>query len=388
MIILFLSACLIQSFAYGLTFLLPDLFQTIGGTVGDVGETLFVVGLVTVLTAIGIGRLTHRFGQLPVLCCACLACGLGLFLLAGASTLGTTIHLAAILLGFGWAGFYILGPIILARVLDPSQRVRYFSWLAACIMAGIGGGPFIGYFAKASGYGVGTAFFIAGLCSFAAAMAFLSIRFALRSTAKDDGIEESPLSWQTTLRIFRSKAWRPVVMVTLGASVFAAVFNFQTIYANDNGLAYPVFFGVYTVTVLVGRFCVAAYAQHLQTYASIAGFLTTMTIAVLILIPEDPGTFRYVVASFLFAIGYGLAYPIVKSMAANDAETGLQDATLQLFGLGYFVGLFGFPFLGAAMIESFGFSTLLWIAAGLAAIEAWLATSRYVKDRARSFATT
>ena len=40
----------------------------------------------------------------------------------------------------------------------------------------------------------------------------------------------------------RSRAVRPIIMVGLGASVFAAVTNFQTVYAEDHGLDYSQYF--------------------------------------------------------------------------------------------------------------------------------------------------
>ena len=68
-------------------------------------------------------------------------------------------------------------------------------------------------------------------------------------------------------------------------------------------------------------------------------------------------------------------------MAANDALPGLQDATLQVFGLGYFVGIFAFPFAAAAVFQSFGMTALLWCAAALAVVETALAIGRYLGDR-------
>ncbi|MEM8976814.1 MAG: MFS transporter [Pseudomonadota bacterium] len=378
---IFLCASLLQSMVYGLTFLFPDLFRSVGGTVGDVGRALLTVGIVTILTAVMLGRWTRRYGQFPILVLSCLTCAAALILLGTAPRIGVVTYLASVFLGFGWAGFYILGPIVLAGVLDPDDRVKYFSWLAAFIMAGIGAGPILGYAVVTLGWPIASAFHIVAGFSLACAIAFFCLQAPFVAEGSGNTAPQNALTLGSAIQVLRSKAWRPVVMVTLGASVFASAFNFQTIYAEENYLDYPLFFGVYTVTVIVGRFVVATFMLKLPPYLLIAGFLSCMTIGVLALIPSDPTVLRYVACAFLLGIGYGLAYPIVKSMAANDALPGLQDATLQLFGLGYFLGIFAFPFAAAAVFQAFGMAALLWCTAALAAMETTLAISRYIGDR-------
>ncbi|MEM8977798.1 MAG: MFS transporter, partial [Pseudomonadota bacterium] len=157
---IFLVASLLQSMAYGLTFLLPDLFRTVGGTVGDVGGALLTVGIITILTAVMLGRLTRRYGQFRILVLSCLACAVALILLGTAPRIGVETYLGSVFLGFGWPGFYILGPIVLAGVLAPKDRVKYFSWLAAFIMAGIGTGPIRGYAVVNMGWPIAWAFHI------------------------------------------------------------------------------------------------------------------------------------------------------------------------------------------------------------------------------------
>ncbi|MEM8977592.1 MAG: MFS transporter [Pseudomonadota bacterium] len=379
--VIFLGASLLQSMVYGLTFLLPDLFHSVGGTVGDVGSALLTVGIVTILTAVTLGRLTKRYGHFRILVLSCVACAAALILLGTVPRIGVVTYLASVFLGFGWAGFYILGPIVLAGVLAPNDRVKYFSWLAAFIMAGIGAGPILGYAVVNMGWPIAWAFHIVAGFSLACAIAFFCLQAQFVAAGSGNTTPQDALTLGSAIQVLRSKAWRPVVMVTLGASVFASAFNFQTIYAEENYLDYPLFFLVYTVTVIVGRFVVAAFMLKLPPYLLIAGFLSCMTFGILALIPSDPSILRYIACAFLLGIGYGLAYPIVKSMAANDALPGLQDATLQLFGLGYFVGIFAFPFGAAALFQSFGMAALLWCAAALAAMETTLALNRYLSDR-------
>ena len=43
----------------------------------------------------------------------------------------------------------------------------------------------------------------------------------------------------------------------------------------------------------------------------------------------------YLIVAVLFGVGYGISYPILVSVAANDAEEELSAQTLQLFALTY-----------------------------------------------------
>ena len=73
------------------------------------------------------------------------------------------------------------------------------------------------------------------------------------------------------------------------------------------------------------------------------------------------------------------SYPILVTMAANDADEHLGPQTLQLFALTYFVGVFGFPLVAGWFIVEVGTTPLLVLVAMLAATEATLALRRGLK---------
>jgi MFS family permease len=84
----------------------------------------------------------------------------------------------------------------------------------------------------------------------------------------------------------------------------------------------------------------------------------------------------YIVVAVLFGIGYGVPYPILVAVTANDAHEDLSAQTLQVFALTYFVGIFGFPLIAGWMIVEVGTGALLVFIAVLALIEATLALRR------------
>jgi len=84
----------------------------------------------------------------------------------------------------------------------------------------------------------------------------------------------------------------------------------------------------------------------------------------------------YIVVAITFGLGYGVSYPILVAMAANDAEDHLGPQTLQLFALTYFIGIFCFPLIAGWLIVEVGTTPLLILVAILAGIEATMALRR------------
>ncbi|MEP1198239.1 MFS transporter [Tateyamaria sp.] len=372
----FMAACAMQSATYGLTFLLPELFAQIGGTTADVGSVLSVTALTTLAVVMFLGEATKRIGVMAPLAASGVICALSLILFARAASIDAMVYFAGGLLGLGWGLFYVLGPIALAQVLKPDQRVTQFTWLSTFVMAGIGVGPIIGYLVGAK-----LGFFLVSAACLICSASFAALTPHHRNLRVTRADVENDLSFRSATQVMTSRAWRPIVMVGLGASVFAAVLNFQTVYADANGLSYAVFFLVYTVTVIIGRLVMARFIGTHAPYGVISFLMAVMTAAVLVLLNQSSNMIVYIVASTLFGIGYGVAYPIVKAMAANDARPELTAATLQMFGLSYFVGVFGFPFVAGVVITTAGIPALLIIAALLSCVEGGLAYARWRRDR-------
>ena len=69
----------------------------------------------------------------------------------------------------------------------------------------------------------------------------------------------------------------------------------------------------------------------------------------------------YLLAAVVLGVGYGLTYSVINGLAANEAPPGYMPQALVLFSMGYFVGVFGFPWLAGQVIVHFGMAALLWI---------------------------
>lgn len=380
---LFFAAVFLQAGAYGLTFMLPRLFEGFGANEKTVGIMLFVTTVTTLVTVYYAGHLADRWGRVATLGLACLSIAAALFLYGVAQSVGVALFAASVLLGAGWGLTYSLAPVVLTRLVGADERVRYFALLSVFVMGGFGLSPVLAAVVEGSGHPLSIAFHItAALCAVSAVLFFVLIA-PIRQHAANAGPEaKSRLSLAAVRGILRSRAVLPVIMVFIGASVFAGLNNFQTVFADERGLEYATYFLVYTVTVIVFRIVLVRFRGGKTPYLAIAVLQYIMAGSVVLFLFIGGSAALYVAVAILFGIGYGVSYPILVAMAANDAEEALVPQTLQLFALTYFIGIFGFPLVAGWLIVEVGTNVLLWSVAVLAAIEATMALQRALAVRA------
>jgi len=113
-------------------------------------------------------------------------------------------------------------------------------------------------------------------------------------------------------------------------------------------------------------------------YLTIALLQYIMCLSIVVFIFSGSSLPLYLIVAVLFGVGYGVSYPILVAMAANDARDGLSAQTLQVFALTYFVGIFGFPLIAGWIIVEMGARPLLMLIAALAIVEATMALRRAV----------
>lgn len=375
--LLYFTAIFLQAGAYGLTFMLPRLFESFGANEKVVGSMLLVTTVATIVAVYYSGHLSDLFGRLRTLGAACIAISVSLLLYGSLETVGVGLVLASLLLGLGWGLTYSLGPIVLTRLISADMRVRFFTLLSAFVMAGFGLSPVLAAFLEGVGYSVRDAFFVtAALCIVSAGLFFL-LDGPIKAHAINPRAEApSRITLAALYGVLASRSLLPIVMICLGASVFAGMSNFQTVFADARGLDYSSFFLTYTITVVGLRLVLAGFKGGANPYRTIAVLLYVMCLSVVVFIYSGASLPLYLVVAVLFGIGYGVSYPMLVTMAANDAREDLSAQTLQLFALTYFVGIFGFPLIAGWMIVEVGTRPLLSVIAVFAFIEATMALRR------------
>ncbi|GAA6193705.1 MFS transporter [Phaeobacter sp. NW0010-22] len=382
MFTLFYLASFLQAGAYGLTFMLPRLFEGFGANEKIVGVMLFLTTISTLITVYYAGHLSDRFGRVRTLGVACLAIATALAAYGLADGIGGLLIFASVALGAGWGLTYALSPIVLTRLVTSDERVRYFAILSVALMAGFGLSPVMASMMESAELTVNDAFFLTAVLCGVAGMIFFVIISAVRMHSAANGPElRSSLSLPAVAAIIGSRARLPVIMVCLGASVFAGMNNFQTVFADQRGLNYADYFLAYTLTVVLFRVALARFKGGANPYLTIAALQYVMFGSVVLFLGIGGNLPMYLVVAFLFGIGYGVSYPILAAMAANDADPALLPQTLQFFALSYFIGIFGFPLVAGWMIVEMGSSALLMLVAALAGIEATMAGLRGLQNR-------
>lgn len=381
--IVFFASIFFHAGAYGLTFMLPRLFDGFGANEKDVGAMLMVTTVATLVAVYFSGHLADKFGRVATLGLACFSIAWALFLFGSAHALGVSLVVASCCLGAGWGLTYSLAPVVVTQLVRKDERVRYFALLSVFLMAGFGLAPVMSAVLEEHGFTVSDAFHVtAALCAFSGVL-FLSLITPIRRlTAATGQAAASRLTLGSVKAVLNTRALRPIIMVWLGASVFAGMNNFQTVFADIRNLDYADYFLAYTLTVLVCRILLAKFKGGESPYATIAGLQYVMCGSIVLFIVMGGNQSLYILVAILFGIGYGASYPVLAAMAANDAKEGLEPQTLQIFAFAYFVGIFGFPLAAGWIIVEAGVIPLLIIVALLAAVEASMAAMREWSDRA------
>jgi MFS family permease len=272
-------------------------------------------------------------------------------------------------LGLGWGVFYTLGPIIVAMLVEPAQRAKYFALLSGSMMTGIGSGPLLGRAASALDFSLTAAFFIAALASLTGVVIFWRLGRALSQHAAP----ASKISWSATRQVLSSKAVFAIIMVGLGGCVFGGLSSFQTSYAALHGLDYSLFFLGFMSAAITSRLLIAGIVVKRDPYWAACVLSGLMLVSIFLFGFRVSGNYSYLLAAVTLGVGYGLTYSVINGLAANEAPAGTTSQALLLFSLAYFIGVFGFPLLAGKVIVEYGMPTLLMSVLTVALLN-WLIT--------------
>jgi MFS family permease len=367
---LFCLASYLLSLSYGSTFLLSLLISSRGGNEHDAGSVISAAMLSTFIAVLVSGHLSDMLGaarSIALFGLLLVTASLGFAMTPG---FGHLLLFFGLLLGLGWGVFYTLGPIIVASLVTPAQRAKYFALLSGSMMTGIGSGPLLGRAASALGWPVTSAFYLAALASLIGVLLFWRLGARLKST---QATSAAKITWQATTQVLGSRAVFPIIMVGLGGCVFGGLSSFQTSYATARSLDYSLFFLGFMSAAISSRMLIAGYVvkrDPLRASCLLSGLM--LGSIVLFAFGVHSG-FTYLLAALMLGVGYGLTYSVINGLAANEAPTGSTAQALLLFSLSYFIGVFGFPLLAGKIIVEQGMATLLLTVLAVALVN-WLIT--------------
>ena len=314
---------------------------------------------------------------MPTLAMAALTLAAAMICFALIGTQMEIAYLGGLLLGIGWSVFYILAPVQVIHHLQPAARVKYLTLLSGAQMFGLGSAPLIGHAVDVQGGSLTTVYVgFAAACA-AAAVIMIVAQGALRDLPQ---LPVTPMALTGALvaQIVRARTALPVAMIGLAACVFAGLSTFQTLYADSRGFSPAIFFLVFTITTVGLRFSVAPLIGRVALGRLVLALFVGTLVALVLLRVNQSSLVLYVLGAAIFAAGYGLTYSALNSMVVNMAgDRGLPiSATSQVFTLAYFVGIFGFPYVGGAVIHRSGVNTALSLMAAIVVLNICLTTAQ------------
>ncbi|CAM3254170.1 MFS transporter [Pseudomonas plecoglossicida] len=359
---LFGTFCLssyLLSLSYGTTFLLAMTLRAHGASEADAGSVISTAMLSTFLAVIFSGHLSDHLGAARSVAVGAVFLAAACLGFAALPGLGMAMMLFGLLLGFGWGVFYTLGPIIVAMLIEPQRRVKYFALLSGSMMTGIGTGPLLGRVAQALGYPVEAAFVVAAGASVLGGVLFLLL--APRIQQQQRAVVVSRITPSAACTVLSSKAAFAILMVGLGGAIFGGLSSFQTSYAALLHLDYSLFFIGFMSSVIACRLLVAGFIVKRDPYRMACLLTALIVLSVLMFMYGVASPAGYLLAAIVLGVGYGLTYSVINGLAANEAPPGHTAQALLLFSLAYFIGVFGFPLLAGKIIVQAGMGALLQV---------------------------
>ncbi|MGF6393759.1 MFS transporter [Pseudomonas plecoglossicida] len=359
---LFGTFCLssyLLSLSYGTTFLLAMTLRAHGASEADAGSVISTAMLSTFLAVIFSGHLSDHLGAARSVAVGAVFLAAACLGFAALPGLGMAMMLFGLLLGFGWGVFYTLGPIIVAMLIEPQRRVKYFALLSGSMMTGIGTGPLLGRVAQALGYPVEAAFVAAAGASVLGGVLFLLL--APRIQQQQRAVVVSRITPSAACSVLSSKAAFAILMVGLGGAIFGGLSSFQTSYAALLHLDYSLFFIGFMSSVITCRLLVAGFIVKRDPYRMACLLTAMIVLSVLMFMYGVASPAGYLLAAIVLGVGYGLTYSVINGLAANEAPAGHTAQALLLFSLAYFIGVFGFPLLAGKIIVQAGMGALLQV---------------------------
>ncbi|MGO6982574.1 MFS transporter [Rhizobium leguminosarum] len=355
------------SIAYGVTFLIPVLVGQRGGDEALAGLIISAATVSTVILVILSGHIADAIGSARAVAVS------GLFLAASAlgfamvPSAGLSLMVVGLILGIGWGTFYALGPILVAAIVEPEHRIRFFALLSGSMMSGIGAGPIIGRIATSWSMPIEAAFAFAFLASLAGGALYFLLHIRLTNAGKILP-HVNKISFGAAREVIGSRAIYSIIMVGIGGAIFGGLSSFQTTYAKAHGFDYSLFFIGFMSAAILSRLFVAGYVVKKDPLYSLV-VLTSLTLASIVLfLMLTSNQFAYLGGAAMLGVGYGLTYSVINGLAANEAPAGLMPQSLLLFSLAYSIGVFGFPLIAGNLIVSSGVQTMLYVVLLLAVL--------------------
>lgn len=353
------------SFAMGIFFVLPLHFKSLGWDETFFGQVYAIGAIGTILMVVLSAQLIRKFGFGKVAPLGSLLYTIGclLYFIFDRSCNVYGYYLASLLQGAGWGLTFTVGPIGIASTLsekDDANRAYYFIVHSAYTALGAGSAPFV--IRLFTGYLGLTARHLFILATLSTAISYIvSARVAWKNEAYKK-VKVSDLSvGSELLTVLKQPSVYFFAMIFFGACIYTAVMSLQMTFAELKKIDYIVFYGFYSLAIILARFIFSKNLAKIAVEKSIPFLILMLTIGIGFLFLAVHSSIYYALSAILLGVGYGLAYSLVQAEAVRYVQPILRPAVLVYFSLSYFLGVYLFPYFAALIATKFSYEAL-WFA--------------------------
>lgn len=348
--------------SYGASFFLVDLVRAGGHAVTLAGAVVSTGTVATIATSLVAGRIAEKVGIMTMIVISAAVLALSMLCLSLVNHFVLLAYAGGLLMGIGWSTFYILAPLQVIRHVSGAARIKYLTLVSGLQMLGIGLAAPIGRWA-AGWLGSYAEVYLLFALACGLALVLLKISQVQLRDALQIQLPASALNVERALSVLRTPAIFPILMIGLGACIFAGLSTYQLTYAASRHLVPDIFFLTFTATTVTLRFAIAPMIGKFPLYRFAATLFCLTALGLATFYLNTDSNQMYLVAAFIFACGYGLSYSTLNSMVIDLAEQYAVPLSIssQVFTLSYFIGIFGFPYFAGQLIQRFGFDKLLLV---------------------------
>jgi MFS family permease len=351
------------SFAYGISFTLPLYIEFIGGNEVTIGWFFGIFGVGTIAAVASSKFLFGKMAAKKIASMGALSFAVGALGLSLLPGVGLTLFFWSFLLGTGWGFYYTSSPYLLSLFSNPKNRSTFFSYLSAFTMLGSGISPVIIKVLWKNNIQYTEMFLLIFIVALFASLIYFFIC--------GDVEYQLPVNvdnFNSNL-ITHYHLYLPCLMVMLGAAIITVILHFQTIYTNQIGIDYSIFYMTYAFVVVIARFSSGKYLATWNQYALTVALLFAMTLSLIAFQFSMQDIFLYILTTTLFAVSYGLLYPTLQAIAVNLVPKKHAAEAISYFTLFYFLGLYGFPPFAGLFINHIGYLNNILIFTFLSCLE-------------------
>lgn len=362
---LFYFACYLTAVSYGFLYVLSLYVERIGGKPTDVGFTLALAGVSTLVCVLFSEKLARLFT--PIMTCAigALLCSVGMFFIFRMHQINEWFYLCGIFIGGGWSLYYSASPMAQNQLVPDEKRGKHVSFLSAFIVLGTSTAPiFMVFLSKTISISIQTIYEFSYFISILSCILFFITHLFTQNRINIAVKTQTPAVNNSMLKHFKHiiqlEAIYPIIMVFLGACVLTSMLNFQFFYAQSRHLSFQIYYISYVISVVSCRFILGKKIT-IESIRQTPLLLFFMFFGIVLLFVNSGSNILYALSAAMIGVSYGMVYPIIKTYAINTSPHSSRNFVVSLFTLSYFIGVYVFPLLGSYLIQTFSFNYLLWL---------------------------